>query len=367
MATLKANGPELLRISQEEDTPADRSVMWQRTDIHRPSEIIPSDYQYVAVWTMNIQNIGDCEFTKREREVSKAHMERTKGTLRHYSNGSCGICGNVQAIYLVLFYHAKSNEYITVGVNCAQKLHMGCDFKAVELFKRRCADAREQQAGKRKAIALLSDAGLIDAWEIFTATYPAHAEGCKAAGVDIHGDDNGAHFECTCDRDKRIREFDQYEERTIRDIVGKLVKYGNISDNQKGFISKLLGNITRRPIIEAQRAAEREAAAPVTEGRHEVVGTVLTIKEVQTDSSFHYGDDGVRWKALIRLDDGAKVWGSRFANIEKGDRIRFTATFTPSKDDAKFGFYSRPVAWVSPEERIMQVFQAQWPVQEVAQ
>lgn len=31
MATLKANGPELLRISQEQDTPGDRSHMWQRT------------------------------------------------------------------------------------------------------------------------------------------------------------------------------------------------------------------------------------------------------------------------------------------------------------------------------------------------
>lgn len=336
--------------------------MEQRTDIHRPSEIIPSDYQYVAVWTMNIQGISDSEFIREERRACKAHMDRTQGTLRHYSNGSCDICGNVQAIYLVLFYHAKSNEYIVVGVNCAQKLDMGCDFKAIESFKRRCADAREQQAGKRKAIALLSDAGLIDAWEIFTAEYSKHAEGCE-----FTHNDNFVPGTCNCGFDAVAKEHNRYEENTIRDIVGKLVKYGNISDNQKGFISKLLGNITRRPIIEAQRAAEREAAAPVVEGRHEVVGTVLTVKEVQTDSSFHYGDDGVRWKALIRLDDGAKVWGSRFANIEKGDRIRFTATFTQSKDDAKFGFYSRPVAFVSPEERIMQVFQANWPSQEVAQ
>ena len=335
-----------------------------RTDIHRPSAIVPDDYQYVAVWTMNIQGIGDCEFIRQEREISKAHMARTAGRLVHNSHGSCGVCGNVMAIYLVLFYHAKSNEYIVVGVNCAQKLDMGCDFKAVELFKRRCADAREQLAGKRKAIALLSDAGLIDAWEVFNAPFPQHTTDCTAAGQTIHGDDNGAFHACTCDQAVRARAWDQYEERTIRDIVGKLVKYGNVSDAQKGFVSKLLGNIARRPIIEAQRAAEREAAAPVVEGRHEVVGTVVTIKTIETDTSFHYGDDGVRTKALIRLDDGAKVWGSRFANIEKGDRVRFTATFTPSKDDPKFGFYSRPVAWVSPEERILQVFQYSWPTQE---
>jgi len=336
----------------------------ERTDAHRPSQIIPSDYEYVAVWTMNIQGFGDAQFMLQERETVRRHMERTKGNYAHVNTtGSCQVCGNVQAIFLALFYHAKSNEYIRVGVNCAQKLDMSLDEDKMNMFRRQLADAREAQAGKRKAIAILSDAGLIAAWEIFTAEFPKHTTDCKAAGVNKFGDDNGVENACTCDREIRIRAFDNYEERTIRDIIGKLVKYGNISDAQKGFISKLLGNITRRPIIEAQRAAEREAAAPVVEGRHEVVGTVLTIKEVQTDSSFHY-DDGVRWKALIRLDDGAKVWGSRFANIEKGDRIRFTATFTPSKDDAKFGFYSRPVAWVSPETRILQVFQAQWPAQE---
>ena len=33
MATLKANGPELLRISRQADTPDDKSVSWRRTTI----------------------------------------------------------------------------------------------------------------------------------------------------------------------------------------------------------------------------------------------------------------------------------------------------------------------------------------------
>jgi len=261
-------------------------------------------------------------------------MARTNGELRHYSNGSCGICGNVQAIYLVLFYHAKSNEYIVAGVNCAQKLDMGCDFKAVELFKRRCADAREQLAGKRKAIALLSDAGLIDAWDIFNAEFPKCTEECLKAGLaqDYH--------RCTCEA--RHSDYNKYEEGVIRDIVGKLVKYGNISDAQRGFISKLLGNIVRRPIIEAERAAEKELAAPVENGRLTVEGTVLSMKEVENPNRFSRWGPDTTWKLLIRLDNGAKVWGSRFANLEKGDRVKFTATFQQSKDDTKFGFYKRP-------------------------
>ena len=318
-----------------------------RTDIHRPSAIIPSDYQYVAIWTMNIQGIGDCEFIRQERKIAKAHMDRTKGEVRHYSHGSCGICGNVQAIYLVLFYHEKSNEYIVVGVDCAQKLEMEADFEGVTRFKKLCADAREQVAGKRKAIALLSDAGLIDAWEVYTTPWPVHTADCKSAGQNQYGDDNGIEFKCVCGLDERVREHDQYEERTIRDIVGKLIKYGNISDAQKVFVGKLLGNIVRRPIIKAQRAAEHEAAGPVPVGRVIISGTVTYTKEVERPVyGFSRWDSGSGYetvtKLIIRLDNGSKVYGSRFANLEKGDRVTFKATVKVSPTDTKFGFYSRP-------------------------
>ena len=329
-----------------------------RIDIHAPSRIIPSDYEYVAVWTMNIQGFGDAEFILRERAICKAHMGRTGGTYSaHEHGGSCDVCGNALAIYLVLFYHAKSNTYIRVGVNCAQKLDLGLDMKAVSLFKKHCANAREQQAGKRKAIALLSDVGLIDAWEVFTAEPVKHAVSCALLPSNYQFND-GWQLKCTCGVVDTSNEF---PEPTITDIVGKLVRYGNISDNQKSFVAKLLKQIVDRPIIEAQRQAEREAAQAVVEGRYEVSGEVVTVKEVETGKCFHYGDDGVRTKVLIRLDGGAKVWGSRFANVERGQHIRFTATFQQSKDDSKFGFFSRPTPWVSPEERILQVFQYHWP------
>src|SRR5579863_9831321 len=202
-----------------------------RTDTHRPSEIIPSDYQYVAVWTMNIQGFGDAQFILQERETIRRHMERTAGTYAHVeTSGSCQVCGNVQAIYLALFYHEKTNTYIRVGVNCAQKLEMSLDEAAMNMFRRHLADAHEAQAGKRKAIAILSDSKLIGAWEVYDAPFPTHSTDCKAAGIDAFGDDNGAHFECTCDRDARYKEYERWEERTIRDIVGKLVKYGNLSE-----------------------------------------------------------------------------------------------------------------------------------------
>jgi len=318
----------------------------ERTDIHRPSAIIPEDYQEVAIWTMNITGIGDCHFMLHQRELAKAHMARTGGQLRHYSNGSCGICGNVQAIYLVLYHHAKSNEYIVVGVNCAQKMGISYDADGMNLFRKQVADAREAVAGKRKAIALLADKGLIGAWELYTAEYPKHAEGCKAVYNDYTGYMPGT---CDCGQAEAFHDWDRFEERTIRDIVGKLVKYGNVSDKQAEFVAKLLQKIQDRPIIEAQRKAEADAAGPVPTGRVTVTGEVLALKEVDRPA-YHYHDDGVDTKALIKLENGSKIYGNRFANVDRGDKVFFTATITASKDDPKFGFFKRATLAQTEEE-----------------
>ncbi len=145
---------------------------------------------------------------------------------------------------------------------------------------------------------------------------------------------------CTCDFDSRIKMHTAFPESTIRDIVGKLVRYGNISDNQTAFVGKLLKQIADRPIVEAQRQAEKDAAGPVPVGRVKMTGEVVGMKEVE-GQAFHYGDSGVRTKLIIKLENGSKVYGNRFANLNKGDKIEFIATVEASKDDTKFGFYSR--------------------------
>ena len=314
-----------------------------RTDIHAPSQIVPADYEYVAVWTMNIQDLGDAQFILQEREIVKRHMGRTGGTYStHEHGGVCDVCGNWLAIYLVLFYHAKTNQYIRVGVNCAQKLEMGLDMHTIQIFKKRCADAREQQTGKRKAIALLSDRNILDAWEIYDAPALSHLEGCKSAGRNQFGDDNGIDNPCTCEYERRWQDSNRWEESTIRDIVGKLVRYGNISDKQVAFVAKLLQKIVDRPIVEAQRQAEKDAAGPVPVGRVQMTGEVVGTKEVEAYAASRYSDPGTCIKLIIKLENGSKVYGSRFNNLERGDKVTFVATVEPSKSDAKFGFYKRP-------------------------
>jgi hypothetical protein len=176
-------------------------------------------------------------------------MARTGGNYsQHEHGGFCHVCGSVNLIYSIIFYHAKSNSYIKVGEDCAEKLSMGGTLE-VSAFRKQVRAAIEAQAGKRKAQAVLAEAGLSPAWEIAMST--------------THG----------------------YEENIIRDIVSKRIRYGNASEKQFAFVGKLVGKIGERAAVQAARAAENEAAAdfPVTSARIEITGTVLSTKLQESD------------------------------------------------------------------------------------
>ena len=84
------------------------------------------------------------------------------------------------------------------------------------------------------------------------------------------------------------------------------------------------------------------AAGPVPAGHKvEVEGDIVSIKT----QSNKWGETV---KMLVKLNNGAKVWGtcpSTFleADVSLGDRVKFVAgKIDASRDDASFGFFSRP-------------------------
>ena len=287
-----------------------------RNDVHRPSTINPEDYEYVAQECMRIEGMGDASILMAERELLRAHMARTAGTYSgHQHGGNCMVCGSVNAVYTVLFYHSKTNSYVRMGTDCAAKCDMG-DPNLFNAFRKGVKDARELQKGTRKAKALLSDRGLERAWAI-------HQEGSSKAWEQ--GGSQGILF----------------------DVIEKLIKYGSLSDKQYAFLGRLVYKIENRDKIEAQRKAENDAAKPCPTGRIEITGTVLTTK-------FQESAYGETLKMLVRADDGWKVWGTVPSILEiftdgeiqrglqHGDRVRFKAQVTPSDTDTKFGFFKRP-------------------------
>lgn len=258
-----------------------------------------------------------------ERRNIQAHMNRTGGTYsRHRHGGNCHVCG-ASAIYTVLFYHEPSNSYIRTGNDCAQKLDMAYSEGDMEAFRTAIKGALELKAGKRKAEATLAELDLSAAWQLFMIGGRRHSTGRY---LD----------ECLAVRDTWK---DGNEERSIVDMVERLIQYGSLSEKQYGFMRTLLERIPRREQIAAERAAEKEAAKPAPKGRAKVSGTVLKVDVYE--SAF-----GSTTKMLVKADEGFMVFCSRPAglNCERGDHVTFVATLTPKEDDPKFAWGSRPKA-----------------------
>ena len=273
-----------------------------RIDTHRPSAIEPSEYAFVSFHSHRADDVWE---SISEQQAFRSHMISTGAKFSTHSHGgSCHVCG-AHAYTVARFHHAPTNTYVEVGEICAEKLHSGeaLNFRS---FRAKAKAGMEAAAGKAKAVRFLKDAGVTCAYDIWLQ-----------------------------------KDYDnwEWEEATIFDIVSKLVRYGSISDKQVAFISKLMKKIDDRAEIAAQRAAEAEAAAPIPcDGeRIHVRGEVITTKYVETNF-------GEILKMLVRHADGWKVWGSVPASIDplRGDIVTFDAKVNVSKDDEKFGFFSRP-------------------------
>lgn len=280
----------------------------KRTDIHCPSQINPTEYQFVGFDYVPVDDIGAAMFLQSEREAIRLHMAQTLGTYSSHSHaGNCMVCGSVNAIYTVLFYHELTNVYVRMGNDCAQKCDVAFSNGDFDAFKSKIGNAREAVAGKKKAAAFLVEAGMGFAWELYNST--------------------------------EYNTF-RFEEDTIRDIVGKLVQYGNLTDKQLKFVGTLLSQIQNRNQIAAEREAQKAAAAPLPNfsGRVQVEGTILSKKGKDTRFGFVV-------KIVVQHVDGWKVYGTLPASLEKaekGDSVSFMATVKISPDDSKFGFFSRP-------------------------
>ena len=280
--------------------------MTKRNDIHSPSQIVPQDYQFVAFCPSGLiskcHDLGDALFIQEQRKLFEAHQKQSGGLVAsHQHGGSCHCCG-ASAIYRSIYFHAKSNTYVKIGWICAEKLSLSQDHGANQ-FKKQAKAARDNIAGKKKAQVLLNDNKLQAAWDVYAAPY--------------------------CDK---------YEERTIRDIVQNVVKYGNISVKQVDFVGALVEKIAKRAQIEAVRAAQKAFAADAPNGRFQFSGEVIKTKW----QSSQFGDV---LKCLLKSESGYMAYGSvpsGLSEIKHGDKISFTARFERSKDDAKFAFFKRP-------------------------
>lgn len=302
-----------------------------RQDIHRPSAINPEEYEFVDCIYIGCADVdpGVIFANADAREHIRRHMEATGGRYSsHDHGGTCHVCG-ATALYLAVFYHPATNRYIQTGEDCAAKIDMGQP-ETFRALRAGVDDFRQAQAGKQKARAVLSDLDLDAVWRLYELDRNQDMPALVAVGAVI---DRGDATPAECARYCNTTEF-----CTILDLLGKLIQYGNISEKQVAFLRTLLDRMARRNEIEAERAAEKEAAAPVPTGRQTVTGEVLKTEVRETAY-------GRQLKMAVKAEAGFVLWGSvpgSIGAVNRGDKVTFTATLQPSDRDPKFGFFSRP-------------------------
>jgi len=257
-----------------------------RDDIHRPSAIIATEYDFVS-----FEYLGDFDIYERIQNMKliNDHKARTGGSMsNHEHGGSCHICG-AHAVYTAIFYHTQTNAYIRTGLDCAEKMGLVCD--GASSFRKNVKKGIEAAKGKRKAQAVLQSLDMSAAWDIYVGEY-----------------------------------VEKYEENTICSIVQNLVKYGSISDKQSDFVQKLLRKI-----------ADRNKVVDVVSG--EYVGTVGARSKFNLTVAFKTAIDtafGTMYITGMKDASGNTIihkGSAVFSKVTRGDNVSLMASI---KDHAEY-------------------------------
>lgn len=294
-----------------------------RTDIHAPghSDFDPEAYRLIDVYDLHWQSEDHAPLHDAIEQLTKQAIAQAP-----HSNG-CGHCGQTGLRYVALLVREDVSEWIFVGQDClASRFTAMTKAKFAEL-KRNAELARKKQAVKTSWLALCAENPAMA-----YATYGDNIQiGLEREARALFG---GKHGE-----DDIFFAGLGWGFGVMHDIARKARLYGSASKAQIALIERILGEQETKWGAYLAREAEKAAnpAGPAPVGRQTVEGVVLSLKLVDTDF-------GSTTKMTVKLDNGSRVYGTVPASIwqvEKGDRIAFTASCEAS-DDADFAFFKRP-------------------------
>lgn len=270
--------------------------------IHNPVNFEPADYE-VQDYLDNKRPVymgGPADGFAEVVKCWEQDMEAALGVDWRRKCHHCIHCGNGNVRWITVVLHLPTNDRVVFGADCTERLGFA-----------------NRQAWKLAQLKSKAEAGhaRLKVWKARCAFIEANP-GVQAlidqAAGDVH---QGNTF--------------------VKDVLGKLDRYGSISVNQVNAVAKSL----QRDIDQvARKAADAiEVKGPAPSGRQEVTGTVLTIKTQESDY-------GITLKMLLKLANNSKVWLTApiTGGFDKGDTITVRATFEQSRDDASFGFGKRP-------------------------
>jgi hypothetical protein len=292
-----------------------------RTDAHRPSTIIPANYEQwndyalassAGGWptpSMGISCKTDrvtCLDTGRCCVVSTERHARAEGRAVYGSAGRCGVCG-ANYTYGTMFRHEPTGEIVHMGHDCARKYEMLADWTAFELG----LDRARKTAGK--------------------VAEQAKNDAERREFLDAH---------------PGLEDAFTVEHRIISDIKARFVQWRSVSDKQVALVLKIANEIRNPPTVPV------EINVPAPTGRVTFTGVIMSAKVRETD----FGSDlkitvkvqaeGGVWLAWLTAPRGLcdAVWEETKQPVSgqlKGRTVTLTATLKPGRE-SHFAFGSRP-------------------------
>jgi hypothetical protein len=271
--------------------------MANRTDAHAPAsaQFDPNAYNCWGVFDLN----EEINHRARAQMVNQLVWQMGYKVGAHGS-GQCGHCG-VRIRYAALMVRDDVQEFIWVGEQCLDNrfsIETASDFQRL----RKEAKLHAERATKAERLAT------------FLNDYPEMAKLEGYAG----------------------------DHAILDDLHRSLNAHAVLSEKQIALAVKLMAQADENRIKKADRDADREAllasGVRAPEGRVDVVGTVVGLKWTE---DYGYGST---LKMTVKTDAGWLVWVSVPSSIdpERGDRVAFTASVTPSDTDVLFSFGKRP-------------------------
>lgn len=335
-----------------------------RTDIHRPSapEFDPEGYEFFGCFDLfpDVHDImaGGLQVS-RQQVVSGLVEQGWRFTSVHGSN-QCGHCG-ARIRYAALMGHRETKGLIYVGETCLDN-RFSLTKGEFDTLRKNAALNRERNAKRERIAALIeqhpalvwasyahniASTGGVDEWTTsysygeVTFDTQAEAEAWieERTARGHHNDYVIRGYKTGTTWGEKTRTG--WETSTLADIWHKVERYGDVSEKQVAFVESLVARLTtaeeRLVEREAKAAAAQAAGVEVPTGRIVVEGEVVSTR-------WDTNNYGTVQKMLVQNAAGWKVWGSVPSSIEvdKGSRVRFTATVERSNDDALFGFFKRP-------------------------
>lgn len=271
--------------------------------VHNPTNFEPRDYEVQGYYDnkrpvyygQGAENFS-LEVTAWESELRFAFGDDWRSKIHH-----CAHCGNGTVRWITAVKHMPSGDVIVFGAVCTKRLGFvdKHEFKLAQLQSR--DEARKVRIGIWKAREAFLDARPELRAAVACIDHPEHAKNVFA-----------------------------------KDVLRKLDQYGSLSEKQ---VAAVLQSVQR----DIERAKEAAVAVTVVKGdapsgRVTVTGNVLSTKIVEREF-------GSTLKMLVQLDNNSRVWCTvpSGSNVERNNRVTFTATFEVSKDDKSFAFGKRPV------------------------